>query len=70
MHLLAPALPLRPQDQAGGCDPGGFHPALLDVVSLIAMGSTLGAVFLKRLGDSPLWPSRDPRLAEAANYTD
>lgn len=50
--------------------PGGFHPALLDVVSLIAMGSTLGAVFLKRLGDSPLWPSRDPRLAEAANYTD
>ena len=48
----------------------GFHPALLDVVSLIAIGSTLAAVFLKRLGDSPLWPSRDPRLAEAANYID
>jgi hypothetical protein len=50
--------------------PKGFHPAVLDFVSLIAIGSTLAAVFLKRLGDSPLWPSRDPRLEEAANYID
>jgi len=50
--------------------PEGFHPAVLDVVSLLAIGSTLAAVFLKRLGDSPLWPARDPRLAEAANYND
>jgi hypothetical protein len=50
--------------------PDGFHPAVLDVVSLFAIGCTLGAVFLKQLGDSPLWPSRDPRLAEAANYID
>ena len=50
--------------------PEGFHPAALDVVSLIAIGCTLAAVFLKRLGDSPLWPPRDPRLNEAVNYTD
>jgi hypothetical protein len=50
--------------------PEGFHPAVLDVVALLAMGCTLGAVFLKRLGDSPLWPVRDPRLAEAVNYID
>ena len=50
--------------------PAGFHPAVLDVSALLAIGCTLGAVFLKQLGDSPLWPSRDPRLAEAADYTD
>ena len=50
--------------------PEGFHPAVLDIVALLAIGCTLGAVFLKRLGDSPLWPSRDPRLAEAVNYID
>lgn len=50
--------------------PEGFQPAVLDVVALLAIGCTLSAFFLKRLGDSPLWPSRDPRLAEAANYID
>jgi len=50
--------------------PEGFHPAVMDVVSLLAIGCTLSAYFLKQLGDSPLWPSRDPRLAEAANYID
>jgi hypothetical protein len=50
--------------------PKGFHPAVLDVVAIFAIGSTLAAIFLKNLGDSPLWPARDPRLAEAANYTD
>jgi len=50
--------------------PEGFHPAVLDVVALIAIASTLAAVFLKKLGDSPLWPSRDPRLAEAVNFND
>jgi uncharacterized membrane protein YidH (DUF202 family) len=50
--------------------PEGFHPAALDIVSLIAIGCTLAAVFLKRLGDSPLWPPRDPRLNEAVNYID
>ena len=50
--------------------PEGFHPAVMDVVAIIAIGATLAAVFLKRLGDSPLWPARDPRLAEAIHYID
>jgi hypothetical protein len=50
--------------------PKGFHPSILDAIALLAMGSTLGAFYLKKLGDSPLWPSRDPRLGEAANYND
>jgi hypothetical protein len=50
--------------------PEGFHPSVLDIIAIVAMGSTLAAVFLKRLGDSPLWPSRDPRLGEASNYND
>ena len=50
--------------------PEGFHPAVFDVLAVLAIGSTLAAVFLKRLGDSPLWPARDPRLAEAVHYID
>jgi len=50
--------------------PKGFQPAVFDVLAIIAIGSTLAAVFLKRLGDSPLWPTRDPRLVEAVNYID
>jgi len=50
--------------------PAGFSPSVLDIVAVIAIGSTLAAVYLKRLGDSPLWPARDPRLAETVNYTD
>lgn len=34
----------------------------MDFACLAAVGCTLAAVFLKRLGDSPLWPLRDPRL--------
>ena len=65
MHLLDVYMMILPV-----LHPAGFHPAVLDVVAVVAMGSTLAAVFLKRLGDSPLWPARDPRLAEAINYTD
>jgi len=50
--------------------PRGFRPSVLDVVALLAIGCTLAAVFLKRLGDTPLWPPRDPRLAEAVHYAD
>ena len=65
MHLLDLYLMVMPV-----LHPQGFHPALLDVAALLAIASTLAAVFLKRLGDSPLWPARDPRLAEAVNYID
>ena len=40
----------------------GFSPSPLDLVSLIAIGATLVAVYLKKLGDSALWPLKDPRL--------
>ena len=37
----------------------------MDFACLAAIGSTLAAAFLKRLGDSPLWPLRDPRLPKS-----
>ena len=43
----------------------GFSPHWLDLVCLLAIGSTLAAVFMKRLGDAPLWPIKDPRLANS-----
>lgn len=43
----------------------GFSPSWMDFFSLLAVGSTLAAVFLKRLGDAPLWPLRDPRLPQS-----
>lgn len=43
----------------------GFTPSILDLLCLLAIGATLVAVFLKKLGDSPLWPVRDPRLANS-----
>lgn len=39
----------------------------LDILCLVAIGSTLVAVFLKKLGDTPLWPVRDPRLRKSIN---
>jgi uncharacterized membrane protein YidH (DUF202 family) len=43
----------------------GVRPNPLDFFSLLAIGCTLAAVFLKRLGDSALYPLRDPRLAKS-----
>ncbi|MEI6279123.1 MAG: hypothetical protein WCQ16_07045 [Verrucomicrobiae bacterium] len=40
----------------------GVAVSWMDFACLAAIGSTLAAVFLKRLGDAPLWPLRDPRL--------
>lgn len=37
----------------------------LDFACLAAIGCTLAAIFLKRLGDAPLWPLRDPRLQKS-----
>lgn len=37
----------------------------MDFACLAAVGCTVAAVFLKRLGDAPLWPLRDPRLPES-----
>lgn len=43
----------------------GVVPHWLDLVCFIAIGLTLAAVFLKRLGDSPLFPLKDPRLPQS-----
>jgi hypothetical protein len=43
----------------------GLSPHWLDLVCLLAIGATLAAIFMKRLGDTPLWPLRDPRLANS-----
>ncbi|MEI6073737.1 MAG: hypothetical protein WCS31_18290 [Verrucomicrobiae bacterium] len=40
----------------------GVAVSWMDLACLAAIGSTLAAVFLKRLGDAALWPLRDPRL--------
>jgi hypothetical protein len=40
----------------------GFSPNVLDLLCLVAIGATLVAVFIKRLGDTPLFPTKDPRL--------
>jgi hypothetical protein len=40
----------------------GVAVSWMDFACLAAVGCTLAAVFLKRLGDAPLWPLRDPRL--------
>lgn len=37
----------------------------MDFACLAAIGCTIAAVFLKRLGDAPLWPLRDPRLPDS-----
>ncbi len=60
MHLLDLYLIVIPV-----LHPMRFTPSWMDVACLLAIGSTLAAVFLKRLGDVPLWPLRDPRLAES-----
>ena len=40
----------------------GPSPHWLDLACLLAIGATMASVFMKRLGDAPLWPVRDPRL--------
>ena len=45
----------------------GASPHWLDLVCLLAIGATLASVFMKRLGDAPLWPLRDPRLKRSIN---
>ncbi|MFM7374953.1 MAG: hypothetical protein ACKO39_07370 [Chthoniobacterales bacterium] len=45
----------------------GSSPHWLDLVCVLAIGATLAAVFMKRLGDTPLWPLRDPRLKRSIN---
>ena len=43
----------------------GVHASWLDLACPTALACTLSAIFLKRLGNAPLWPIRDPRLNES-----
>ncbi|MFI0347447.1 MAG: hypothetical protein ACH346_01560 [Chthoniobacterales bacterium] len=62
MHMLDIYIIILPM-----MHPAGFRPSLLDFLAIITIGCTLAAVFLKRLGDVPLWPLRDPRLKDSIN---
>jgi hypothetical protein len=41
--------------------------SIWDVVSLIAIGATLGFVYLRLVPRTSLFPVRDPRLIESLN---
>ncbi len=62
MHMLDVYIIVLP-----ACHMAGPSPSWLDLVCLLAIGATLAAIFMKRLGDTPLWPLRDPRLAKSIN---
>lgn len=47
----------------------GFSPSILDLLSLVGIGGTLGWLFLKNIVKSPLFPIRDPRLAGSLKLT-
>ena len=43
----------------------GFHPSIWDLLSLVAIGATLGFVYLRLVPKTSLFPVRDPRLIES-----
>jgi hypothetical protein len=49
--------------------PTGWHPSLLDILSIVGIGGILGWLFLKNLGKYNLFPTRDPRLAGSLKLT-
>jgi hypothetical protein len=60
MHMLDIYIIVLPTYHKAGA---AFH--WLDLVCLLAIGATLAAIFMKRLGDTPLWPVKDPRLGNS-----
>jgi hypothetical protein len=47
----------------------GVHVSIWDFVSLIAIGATLGFVYLQIVPRTSLFPIRDPRLIESLKLT-
>jgi len=45
------------------------HVSIWDLLSLIAIGATLGFVFLRLVPRTSLFPVRDPRLIESLKLT-
>lgn len=62
MHLLDMYIIVMPALHKAGFS---LDSLFLDIFSLIAVGCTLAAVFIKRLGESSLFPARDPRLPQS-----
>lgn len=48
--------------------PGGFSPALVDVLTFVGIGGVFFAVAIRRLGAAALVPVKDPRLAESLGF--
>lgn len=49
--------------------PAGFQINILDLLCLFAIGCPLAFLFLRAIGDVPLFPARDPRLLESVNLS-
>lgn len=46
----------------------GARPSYMDLFALLAIGCALAAVFLKQLGESALFPAKDPRLQQSVEF--
>lgn len=62
MHMLDMYIIVMPSLHEAGYSLSALP---FDLLSLLAIGCTLAAVFLKRLGESSLYPVRDPRLPQS-----
>lgn len=62
MHLLDLYVVILP-----ALHPTGVRLSLLDGFCVLTLGLFLATVFLKQLGDTPLFPPRDPRLEKSLN---
>lgn len=60
MHMLDMYIIVLP-----ALHPAGVSISWMDILSLLAIGTTLAVFFLKRLGESSLFPTRDPRLPQS-----
>jgi len=49
--------------------PAGIVPHILDLLAFAGIGGTLGWLFLRNLARTPVFPTRDPRLAAALILT-
>jgi len=60
MHMVDIYVIILPQ-----LHPNGVQPSYLDFFALLAVGCTLAAVYIKRLGEASLFPVKDPRLEKS-----
>jgi hypothetical protein len=47
----------------------GFHPSILDLLALLAVGGIVGWLWFRVLGSANLFPNRDPRLPGSIKLT-